>query len=97
MLKKFPEKTLIYIFYNYENKKIVYEAVKLLYIKEWTYNFEECLWFHKLNFADSQEPPQFFHLKKWELVPYMYPLKKESFAKLDDFEIKGMEESINSG
>lgn len=71
-----------------------HEAVKLLYQKEWVYNFEELLWFHKLNLNDPMNNPQFFNIKKWELQEYLFTVKKEQFAKIEDFEIYS---EINEG
>lgn len=85
LLKRLPDKTLIYIFYNFENKQIQLEAAKQLYQREWVYNYEELLWFHKLNLNDLANP-QFLHLKKWELVSFHYPLRRDQFVKLEEFE-----------
>ena len=88
-MSKFPEKTLIYIFYNMvDNKQIQLEAVKLLYQREWMYHFEECIWFHKPNFSASQDVTiNFFNIKKWDFAPYQFQIRKEQFAKLEDFEV----------
>lgn len=61
------------------------EAAKQLYEKGWVYNFEEYLWFFKPNFND-QSNLQFFNIKKWETTQYQYQVRKDQFAKLDDFE-----------
>lgn len=84
-MQKLSDKTLIYLFYNYENKQIQHEAAKLLYQREWTYNLEEYLWFYKVNFNDLNNL-QFFNIKRWELQPYQYDVRREQFAKLEDFE-----------
>ena len=76
---------MIYIFYNYEGKSIQQEAAKLLYSKDWIYNVEEYLWFYKVNFSDVSNI-QFFNIKKWELQQYQYDLRREQFAKVDDFD-----------
>jgi CCR4-NOT transcriptional regulation complex NOT5 subunit len=86
---KFPDKTLIYVFYNIENRTIQYEAVKLLYQREWMYHFEEYIWFFKPNFNAGDASNSFFHIKKWDFAPYQFPIRKEQFAKLDDFESLG--------
>jgi hypothetical protein len=62
-----------------------HEAAKQLYAKDWVYNFEEYLWFYKPNFND-QSTLQFFNIKKWETTPYQYEVRKDQFAKLDDFD-----------
>lgn len=84
-MQKLSDKTLIYLFYNYESKQIQHEAAKLLYQREWTYNLEEYLWFYKVNFNDLNNL-QFFNIKRWELQPYQYDVRREQFAKLEDFE-----------
>ena len=96
-LVKFNERTLIYIFYNYENRAIQLEAVKILYTKGWVYNYEACLWFHNLDLV-TMENRQFFNIKIWDMAPYQSQLKKEQFAKIDDFEanMKIKESSITS-
>lgn len=85
LIQKLSDKTLIYVFYNYESKQIQHEAAKLLYQREWIYNFEEYLWFYKVNPNDLSNL-QFFNIKRWELQPYQYELRKDQFAKLEDFE-----------
>lgn len=85
LLKKLSDKTLIYIFYNYESKAIQQEAAKILYSREWVYNVEEYLWFFKLNFADVSNAT-FFNIKKWEQQQYQYEVRKEQFAKAEDFD-----------
>ena len=85
ILKKLGDKTLVYIFYNFEGKAIQQEAAKTLYTKEWVYNVEEYLWFYKLNFGDLSNA-QFFNIKKWELQQYQYDLRREQFAKAEDFD-----------
>lgn len=62
-----------------------HEATKQLYAKDWVYNFEEYLWFYKPNFND-QSALQFFNIKKWETSTYQYEVRKDQFAKLDDFD-----------
>jgi CCR4-NOT transcriptional regulation complex NOT5 subunit len=96
LLEKLPDKSLIYIFYNYENRAVQHKAVKLLYQKDWVYNFDELLWFYDLNMNDMSNA-QFFNIKKWELMPYHLPLKKEYFAKLEDFETYAEIKEGNSG
>lgn len=87
-LSKFPDKTLVYIFYNIENKQIQLEAVKLLYQREWMYHFEEYIWFFKPNFSGGPDASvNFFNIKKWDFAPYQFQIRKEQFAKLEDFEV----------
>lgn len=85
ILKKLTDKSLIYIFYNHEGKSVQLEAAKLLYQREWVYNVEEYLWFHKLNFSDPSNA-QFFNIKKWVLQQYQYEVRREKFAKSEDFD-----------
>ena len=85
ILKKLNDKSLIYIFYNFEGRAIQQEAAKTLYQREWIYNYEEYLWFYKLNFADPANA-QFFNIKKWALQQYQYDVRKEKFAKIEDFD-----------
>ena len=96
-LAKFNDRTLIYIFYNYENRVIQMEAVKLLYSKNWVYNYEACLWFQNLDLSNN-ENRLFFNIKTWEMTTYQSQLKKEQFAKIEDFEVnmKIRENSITS-
>ncbi len=88
-MPKLPDKTLIYVFYNMENKQLQLEAVKLLYQHEWMYHFEEHIWFFKPNFSPSSQDPSnsFFNIKKWDFAPYQFQIRKEQFAKLEDFEV----------
>lgn len=86
ILQKLTDKSLIYIFYNYEGKGVQQEAAKLLYKKEWIYNYEECLWFYKLNFNEPTSF-QFFNIKKWCLQQYQYEVRKDKFAKAEDFDV----------
>ncbi len=85
LFKKLSDKTLIYIFYNMDKKDYQMEAVRILYSREWVYDYQECLWFQKLD-MNTLADPNFFHIKKWEMVPYQFQLRKEQFAKLEDFE-----------
>lgn len=85
ILKKLTDKSLLYIFYNYESRQIKQEVARLLYQKEWIYNFEEYLWFFKLNFADLSNV-QFFNIKKWDFQQYQYEVRREQFAKAEDFD-----------
>ncbi len=84
-MKKLNDKSLVYIFYNFEGKAIQQEAAKTLYQREWVYNYEEYLWFYKLNFSDPSNA-QFFNIKKWALQQYQYDVRKEKFAKMEDFD-----------
>ena len=73
------------------------EAVKLLYSKNWVYNYEACLWFQNLDLSNN-ENRLFFNIKTWEMTTYQSQLKKEQFAKIEDFEVnmKIRENSITS-
>lgn len=84
--KKLPDKTLIYIFYNNENRAFQHEAVTILYQREWMYNFEEYVWFLKPVFSGNETMNQFFNIKKWEVAPYQFQIRKDQFARLEDFD-----------
>lgn len=68
-----------------DKKENQMEAVRLLYSKGWVYHYQECLWFQGLDMTTLADP-NFFHIKKWEMVPYQFQLRKEQFAKIEDFE-----------
>ena len=84
-LQKLPDKTLIYIFYNYQNKEFKMEATRLLYARGWSYNYQDCLWYFKLDLKNLKDA-QYFNPKKWEVVPCEKPPSYEAFVTFEDFE-----------
>ena len=85
-LAKLQDKTLIYIFYNYESVDFKLSVTKLLYEKDWSYNLIEQLWFKNVDFESKNKDMLYFNPKKWTEMEYPHPVRKTDFVKIEEFQ-----------
>lgn len=98
-MKKLEAQSLLYVFYNFtHDSNLQLEAARNLYDKGWVYNYQEYLWFEKLD-LNSMQNPRFFNMRKWEMTDYPYQnLKREAFARFEDIEANAhIHESSGNG
>ena len=88
-LPKLQEKTLFFVFYNYEDKETQINAAKLLMNTGWKYNVRTLLWYSKYDPTKPKTHVQikFFNPRSWAIEDCEQDeLKKEEFATQKDFE-----------
>ena len=82
-LPKLQEKTLFFVFYNYEDKETQINAAKLLMNTGWKYNVRTLLWYSKYDPTKPKTHVQikFFNPRSWAIEDCEQDeLKKEEFA-----------------
>jgi len=85
--KKFPDETLIYIFYNYPDENHKYLAVDELYTRNWKYHYPTETWVQiDTTGKAGQSGCKYFNVSNWETVmTNQLDFSSEDFLTLNDF------------
>ncbi|EAS05741.3 NOT2/NOT3/NOT5 family protein (macronuclear) [Tetrahymena thermophila SB210] len=69
LIKKLPEDTLFYIFYNYPDETQQFAAVQVLYEKGWKYNHNMLTWIKEIEeVGKNLYKFSFFNFKEWKTL-----------------------------
>jgi len=86
--KKFPDETLIYIFYNFPDEYHKYLACEELYAKNWKYHYPSETWVQidVTQKAGTQGSCKYFNVSNWEtVITNQIDFNNEEFLTLNDF------------
>ena len=88
ILDKLQEKTMFFVFYNYDEKEYQLKVAKILMDNGWVYNVRTMLWYLGYDAAKPKyQTIKYFNPRSWNVEECGHSeLKKEEFATMKDFE-----------